>query len=92
MNVKISDLDFTDDAVILAEILDVLVGALEALDAESEPLVLGFYGSKQRSRLSMTSLMLPSCLSLFVVRILRSRRDSLTLAVIFFPTQVVSWR
>ena len=28
-NVKISDLDFADDAVVLAETLDILVGALE---------------------------------------------------------------
>ena len=30
-NVKISDFDFTDDAVIFAEILDILPGALEVL-------------------------------------------------------------
>ena len=39
-NVKISHLDFTDDAIILAETLDVLVGALEALNGESELLGL----------------------------------------------------
>ena len=38
-NVKISDLDL-DDADILAEALDVLEGALEALNMESEPLGL----------------------------------------------------
>ena len=43
----------------------------------------GFLGSKLRSRLSMTSWMLLFCLCLFVVRMLRSWRDSLTLAVIF---------
>ena len=32
---KISDLDFADDAVNLAETLDVLIGALEALNEES---------------------------------------------------------
>ena len=31
-NVKISDLDFTDDAVIFAETLDILLGALEVLN------------------------------------------------------------
>ena len=39
-NVKISDLDFADDAVIFAETLDVLLGALEVLNEESEPLGL----------------------------------------------------
>ena len=34
-NVKISDLDFADDAVIFAETLDILLGALEVLNEES---------------------------------------------------------
>ena len=33
-DVKISDLDFTDDAVIFAETLDILLGALEVLIEE----------------------------------------------------------
>ena len=33
-NVKISDLDFADDAVIFAETLDILLGALEVLNEE----------------------------------------------------------
>ena len=37
-NVKISDLDFTGDAVIFAESLDIILGALEVLNEESEPL------------------------------------------------------
>ena len=37
-NVKISDLDFADDAVIFTETLDILLGALEVLNEESEPL------------------------------------------------------
>ena len=37
-NVKISDLDFADDAAIFAESLDILLGALELLNEESEPL------------------------------------------------------
>ena len=36
-NVKISDLDFADDAVIFAETLDILLGALEVMNKESEP-------------------------------------------------------
>ena len=39
-NVKISDLDFADDAVIFAETFDILLGALEVLNEESEPLGL----------------------------------------------------
>ena len=39
-NVKISDLDFTDDAVIFAETLDIILGALEMLNEEFEPLGL----------------------------------------------------
>ena len=40
----------------------------------------------------MTSWMLLSCLYLFVLRMLRSQRDSLTLAVIFMPLLFVSQR
>ena len=36
-NVKISDLDFADDGVIFVETLDILLGALELLNEESEP-------------------------------------------------------
>ena len=39
-NVKIADLGFADDAVIFAETLDILLGALEVLNDESEPLGL----------------------------------------------------
>ena len=39
-NVKISDLDFTDDAVIFAETLEILLGALKVLNEESESLGL----------------------------------------------------
>ena len=40
-NVKISDLDFADDTVIFGETQDILLGALEVLDEDSEPLGLG---------------------------------------------------
>ena len=40
-NVKISDLDFADDAVNFAETLDILLGALNVLNEESDP--LGFW-------------------------------------------------
>ena len=39
-NVNISDLDFADDAVIFAVTMDILMGALQALNEESEPLGL----------------------------------------------------
>ena len=39
-NVKICDLDFADDAVIFAETLDILLGAIKLLIEESEPLGL----------------------------------------------------
>ena len=39
-NVNISHLDFTDDAVLFAESLDIPLGALEVLNGESEPLGL----------------------------------------------------
>ena len=47
-NVKISDLDFADDAVIFAETLDILLGALEVLNEESEPLGLWVSGVKTK--------------------------------------------
>ena len=39
-NVRISDLDFADYAVIFAESLDIFLGALEVLNEELEPLGL----------------------------------------------------
>ena len=39
-NVKISDIDFTDDAAIFPETLDILLVVLQALIEESEPLGL----------------------------------------------------
>ena len=39
-NVKISDLDFADDAVIFVKTLDILLGAFEVLNEETEPLGL----------------------------------------------------
>ena len=40
-----SDLDFEDDAVIFAETLDILLGALEVWNEESEPFsIMGFLG------------------------------------------------
>ena len=38
--IKISDLDFADDAIILADTLDILLGTLEVLNEELEPLGL----------------------------------------------------
>ena len=39
-NVKFSDLDFADDAVIFAETPDIILGAIEVLNEELEPLGL----------------------------------------------------
>ena len=39
-NVKISDLDFADYVVIFVETLDILLGALEVMNEELEPLGL----------------------------------------------------
>ena len=47
-------------------------------------------GSKLTSRLLMTYWMLLSCLYLFVVKMLRSQRDSLSLAVILMSLLAVS--
>jgi len=48
-NVKISDLDFADDAVIFAETREILLGALEMLKEESEP--LGFWDSLVKTKI-----------------------------------------
>ena len=47
-NVKISDVDFADDAVILVETLDILLGALEVLNEESAPLELRVFWVKTK--------------------------------------------
>ena len=39
-NAKICDLDFAADAVVFAEMLDILMGTRQALNEESEPLEL----------------------------------------------------
>ena len=49
-NVKISDLDFADDAVIFAETLDILCGALVVLNEDSEPLGLWVSSVKTKSQ------------------------------------------
>ena len=48
-NLKISALDFADDAVIFAETLDIFLGALEVLNEELEP--LGFRVSWVKSKI-----------------------------------------
>ena len=89
-NVKISDLDFADDAVILAEALDILLGALEVLDEESEPLGLKTSWVKTKIQafndiLDAAILSVPVCGDDVEVT-----RDSLTLAVIFMSLLAVS--
>uniref|UniRef100_A0A8C4R5K8 Uncharacterized protein n=1 Tax=Eptatretus burgeri TaxID=7764 RepID=A0A8C4R5K8_EPTBU len=50
-NVKISDLDFADDTVIFAGTLDILKGALEALNEESE--LLGLWVSWVKNKIQV---------------------------------------
>ena len=92
-NVKISDLDFADDAVIFSETLDIRFGALEVLNEESEPLGLRVSWVKTKIQ-AFNDILDAAILSvyLFVARMLRSRRDSLTLAVIFMSLLAVSQR
>ena len=51
-----SDLDFADDAVIFAEILDILLGTLEVLNEESEPLGLRVFWVKTKIQASKSSI------------------------------------
>ena len=44
-NIKISDLDFADHSVVFAEMLDILMGALEVLNEESQ--LLGLWDMNQ---------------------------------------------
>ena len=65
-NVKISDLDFTVDAVSFAETLDILLGALEMLNKESEFLGLQVSSVKMKIQafndiLDATILSVPVC-------------------------------
>ena len=65
-NVKISYLYFADDAFILAETLDILLGALEVLNEESEPLGLHVSWVKTKIQafndiLDSTILSVPVC-------------------------------
>ena len=65
-NVKISGLDFADDAVIFLETLDILLRALELLNEESEPLGLRVFGVKTKIQafndiLDAAVLSVPAC-------------------------------
>ena len=60
-NVKISDLDFADDAVIFVETLDVLLGALEVLNEESE--LLGLWGSWVKTKIQAFNDILDAAIS-----------------------------
>jgi len=81
--------DFADDAVIFVETLDILEGALEVLNEESEP--LGLWVSWVKTKIQAFNDILDAAL-LFVARMLRSRRDSLTSAVIVRSLLAVSER
>ena len=69
------------------------MGALEALNEESEP--LGLWVSWVKTKIEAFSDILDaatSCLHLFVMRVFMLRRDSRSLAVIFMSPHVVSQR
>ena len=90
-NVKISDLDSADDAVIFAETLDILLGALEVLNGESEPLGLRVSWVKTKIQafndiLDATILSVPVCGEDVEVT------ETLTVAVIFMSLLAVSQR
>ena len=91
-NVKISDLDFADDAVIFAETLDILLGALEVLNEESEH--LGLWVSWVKTKIqAFNDILGDADLSVPVYgEILRSWRVSSASAVIFMSLLAVSRR
>ena len=56
-SVGMTDLDFADDAVIIAETTDVFTGALDSLSVEAEPLRLRVSWIESKSRRLVTSWM-----------------------------------
>ena len=64
-NVKISDLDFTDDAVIFVEILETLLGALKVLNEESK--LLGLWVSWVKTKIQAFNNILDICTSILSV-------------------------
>ena len=81
-NVRISDLDFADDAVIFVETLDTLLGALEVLNEESEP--LGLRVSEVKNKIQAFNDILDAARR-FVVCIVRERQLRLHGHVAQFP-------
>ena len=75
--------------VIFVENLDILLGTIKVLNVESEP--LGLQVSWVKTKIQAFNDILDAAI-LSVVRMLRSRRDSLTLAVIFMSLLAVSQR
>ena len=88
------DLGFRVHTVILAETLDILLGALEVLNEESEPLGLRVSWVKTKIQ-AFNDILDAAILSVYLfvdVEMLRSRRDSVTLAVMFLSLLAVSQR
>ena len=50
MEEPFTDVDFADDVVLLAEMLSVLVLALEVMNTEAQPLGMSITGVRQRFR------------------------------------------
>ena len=69
-DVRVTDLDFADDAVTFAEMLELLVGALESLSSELEPLGLKVSWVKTKIQVFNDSLGVQVSLSPCVVRVL----------------------
>ena len=82
-DVRITDLDFADDAVVFAETLEILTGALERLSEEAEPLGLRVSWLKTKVQASATSWMLLWRRSLCAVRMSTSSENLPTLAAWF---------
>ena len=89
-NVKISDLDFADDAVIFAETREIIFGDLEVLNEESES--LGLWVSWIKTNIQ-AFILDAAILSVTVCgEDVEVTRDSLTLAVIFMSLLAMSQR
>ena len=85
-NVKISDFDFADNGVIFAETLDILLGALQVMNDESEPLGLRVSSVKTKIQafndiLDAAILSVPVCGEVVevqrdvIITVLRSQRE-----------------
>ena len=87
-DVRVTDLDFADDAVTFAETLELLVGALETLSFELEPLGLKVSWVKTKIQVFNDSLGVAVQSVPCVFRVLNWSIGSLILAVISISLRV----